>query len=49
MLAKCPNEARVRRFRDFGKQKFFNVSFRAHSTPAANLRKKRKISFAEGA
>ncbi|MBB3354520.1 hypothetical protein FHT70_004472 [Rhizobium sp. BK049] len=33
MLAKCPNALRVLRLRDFGKQKFFNVSFRAHCCP----------------
>lgn len=30
MLAKCPNALRVLRLKDFGKQKFFNVSFLAH-------------------
>lgn len=30
MLAKCPNEPRVLRLKDFGKQKFSYVSFRAH-------------------
>lgn len=46
MLAKCPNALRVLRLKDFGKQKFFNVSFRA---PPADIQfaKKRKISFAD--
>lgn len=30
MLAKCPNALRVLRLKDFGKQKFFYVSFLAH-------------------
>lgn len=46
MLAKCPNALRVLRLKDFGKQKFFGVSLRAH--PAyIQFAQKRKISFAD--